>query len=155
MGRVMQVKYTAPNGIVYDSKEEYLYHQMLLGNEQVSCIHRQVRINIFPTLYMYVPKQLKTKVRYDKRTLMNGHSYKPDFIFFEGDKLVICDVKSSYTSKLREFRITAKGVLAKIVAHNKRRHGGEPYIIFREAIRVRKGVWKITDYPPSGARYEE
>lgn len=153
MGRVMQVKYTAPNGIVYDSREEYLYHQMLLDNEKVSCIHRQVRLNIFPTLYMSIPRQLKTKVRFDKRTLMNGHSYKPDFIFFEDDRLVICDVKSAYTSKLREFRITAKGVLAKIVAHNKKRHDGEPYMIFREAIRVRNGVWKITDYPPKGGRY--
>ena len=153
MGRVMQVKYTAPNGEVYDSREEWLYHQELLGDEDVSCIHRQVRITILPTLYMEVPKQLKTKIRYDKRLLINGHSYKPDFIFFEKDKLVVCDVKSSYTSKLREFRITAKGVVAKIVAHNKKRHGGEPYMVFREAIRVRKGVWKIIDYPPAGARY--
>lgn len=149
----MQVKYSAPNGTVYDSREEYLYHIMLLGNKDVSCIHRQVKLNIFPTLYMKVPKQLKTKVRYDKRLLVNGHSYKPDFIFFEKDKLVVCDVKSAYTSKLREFRITAKGVIAKIVAHNKKRHCGEPYVIFREAIRVRKNVWKIIDYPPDGASY--
>jgi len=148
--RVMQHKYSARDGTEYDSREEYLYHRMLLADKNVSCIHRQVKLNIFPSIYMRVPKQLKTKVRYDKRLMVSGHGYKPDFIFFEGGKLVVCDVKSKYTHGLREFRITAKGVINKIVAHNRKRHQGDPKMVFREAIHIKKNEWKIIDYPPDG-----
>ena len=80
--RVMQQKYIAPDGTVYDSKDEYLYHKIILTDKRVTCIHRQVKINIFPLLYMVLPKQLKTKIRYDKRVMVNGHSYKADFVFW-------------------------------------------------------------------------
>ena len=149
MVRVMQHKYTA-DGIEYDSREEYLYHKILLASSDVACIHRQIKLSIFSSIYMVVPKQLKTKTRYDKRLMISGHGYKPDFIFFEGDKIIVCDVKSKYTHSLREFRITAKGIVNKIIAHNKKRHGGKPVVIFREAIHVKKNVWKIVDYPPAG-----
>lgn len=151
--RVIQQKYIASDGTEYDSKDEYHYHQILLTDKRVSCIRRQVRINIFPTLYMKVPKQLKTKIRYDKRVLVIGHNYKADFVFWEDGRLIVCDVKSSYTHKLREFRITAKGCINKIVAHNKKRHNGEPYVVFRETIHIKKNEWKIIDYPPKGCTY--
>lgn len=61
--------------------------------------------------------------------MVSGHSYKPDFIFWEYGKLIVCDVKSKYTHFLREFRITAKGCISKIVAHNKKRHNGEPFVV--------------------------
>lgn len=152
MVRVMQHKYTSHDGTEYDSREEYLYHQMLLADGKVTCIHRQVRLNIFPSIFMVVPKQLKTKVKYDRRLMVRGHSYKPDFIFWDGEKIVVCDVKSKYTHSLREFRITAKGIIAKIVAHNKKRHPDSPVMIFREAIHIKKNEWKIIDYPPAGCR---
>ena len=151
--RVVQHKYTSKDGTEYDSKEEYLYHQILLADKRVSCIHRQVKLSIFKSLYMLVPKQLKTKVRYDKRLMVSGHRYKPDFIFREDGKLIVCDVKSKYTHSLREFRITAKGCINKIVAHNKKRHNGEPFVVFREAIHIKKNEWKIIDYPPDGNSY--
>ena len=153
MVRVMQHKYLARDGTEYDSREEYLYHQILLADKRVSCIHRQIKLSIFKSIYMLVPKQLKTKVRYDKRLMVSGHSYKPDFIFWEDGKLIVCDVKSKYTHSLREFRITAKGCISKIVAHNKKRHNGEPFVVFREAIHVKKNVWKLLDYPPKGCAY--
>lgn len=152
MVRVMQHKYTDRNGTEYDSREECLYHQILLADKRVSCIHRQVKLQIFKSIYMYVPRQLKTKVRYDRRLMVSGHSYKPDFIFWEDGKLVVCDVKSKYTHGLREFRITAKGIIAKIVAHNRKRHPGIPLMIFREAIHIKKDEWKIIDYPPDNCR---
>lgn len=151
--RVIQQKYIASDGTEYDSKDEYLYHQILLTDKRVSCIRRQVRINIFPTVYMKVPKQLKAKIRYDKRVMVNGHNYKADFVFWEDGRLVVCDVKSSYTHKLREFRITAKGVINKILSHNKKRHNGDPFVVFREAIHIKKNEWKIIDYPPKGCTY--
>lgn len=149
MVRVMQHKYSA-GGIEYDSREEYLYHQILLADKTVKYIHRQVKLNIFPSIFMRVPKQLKTKVRYDRRLMVSGHGYKPDFIFWEGDRLIVCDVKSKYTHSLREFRITAKGIINKIVVHNRKRHQGSPLMVFREAIHIKKNEWKIIDYPPSG-----
>ena len=91
--RVMQHKYLSPDGTEYDSREEYLYHRKLLQDEQVTCIHRQVKLNIHPSLYMIVPKQLKTKIKYNRRLMISGHNYKPDFIFWEGDRLIVCDVK--------------------------------------------------------------
>lgn len=151
----MQHKYLSPDGTEYDSREEYLYHRELLQDEQVTCIHRQVKLNIHPSLYMIVPKQLKTKIKYNRRLMISGHNYKPDFIFWEGDRLIVCDVKSDYTHSLREFRITAKGIINKIVAHNKKRHGGEPFVVFREAIHLKKDDWKIIDYPPSGCQYTD
>mgnify|MGYP002515436140 FL=1 len=150
MARVIQHKYLARDGTEYDSREECQYHQILLADKNVSCIHRQVKLNIFPSIYMRVPKQLKTKVRYDRRLMVSGHGYKPDFIFFEGDKIIVCDVKSNYTHTLREFRITAKGMISKIVAHNRKRHRGDPKMVFREAIHIKKNEWKIIDYPPDG-----
>lgn len=150
MVRVMQHGYTSPDGTEYDSREEYLYHMILLADDNVSCIHRQVRLSIFPPIHMTVPKQLMTKIRYDRRLMIGGHSYKPDFIFWENGKIIVCDVKSSYTHKLREFRITAKGMISKIVYHNKKRHNGQAVVIFREAIHIKKDEWKIVDYPPDG-----
>ena len=104
---------------------------------------------------MIVPKQLKTKIKYNRRLMISGHNYKPDFIFWEGDRLIVCDVKSDYTHSLREFRITAKGIINKIVAHNKKQHGGEPFVVFREAIHLKKDDWKIIDYPPIGCKYTD
>ena len=151
----MQHKYLSPDDTEYDSREEYLYHRKLLQDEQVTCIHRQVKLNIHPSLYMIVPKQLKTKIKYNRRLMISGHNYKPDFIFWEGDRLIVCDVKSDYTHSLREFRITAKGIINKIVAHNRKRHGGEPFVVFREAIHLKKDDWKIIDYPPTGCKYTD
>lgn len=149
MVRVIQHKYIA-DGVEYDSREEYLYHRILLASSDVSCIHRQVKLSIFQPIYMSVPKQLKTKIRYDRRLMISGHGYKSDFIFFENEKIIICDVKSKYTHSLREFRITAKGVIAKIVAHNRKRHDGKQVMVFREAIHIKKNEWKFVDYPPDG-----
>lgn len=153
MVRVARHKYTSKDGVEYDSREEYLYHLLLLSDKNVSCIHRQVRLNILPPIYMLVPRQLKTKVRIDKRLMVSGHNYTSDFIFFEGDKIVVCDVKSEYTRSLREYSITKKGVIEKIVTHNKKRHGWAAHVIFREAIHLRKNEWRIIDYPPDGAAY--
>lgn len=67
MPRIVQHKYTASDGAVYDSADEYRYHQILLASPDVSCIHRQVRLLIIPKVEMIVPKQLKTKIRYETR----------------------------------------------------------------------------------------
>lgn len=152
MPRVISKKYTAPDGSVYDSREEYQYLLILKADKRVSCIHRQVKMNIHPAIYMMVPKPSKRKQRYVTRTLVKAHTYKPDYIFWEGDRLIVCDVKSDYTRTLREFRITAKGVIAKIIEHNRKRHNGNAVVVFREAVSLGRGKWRIIDYPPEDCR---
>ncbi len=151
MARVIQKKFVSPEGVEYDSREEYKYHCVLLSDERVSCIHRQVKLTISSAIRMRIRKPLKKKVRYIERTLINAHCYKPDFIFWEDGRLVVCDVKSTYTRSLREFRITAKGVIAKIVAHNRKRHDGKSVMVFREAVSLGRDRWRIIDYPPVDA----
>ena len=143
-GRVGSKKYYAPDGNIYDSREEYLYLQTILDDP-----HRQVTITAIKPVWMLRPKQLKTKVKYERRSLLYGHNYTADFVYREGEKIVICDVKSLYTSKLREFSITTKAVVARLIAHNRKRHNGESVVIFRKAIKINKDEWKIVDYPPS------
>ena len=48
---------------------------------------------------------------------------------------------------------TRNSFISKIVAHNKKRHNGEPFVVFREAIHIKKNDWKIIDYPPDGNSY--
>ena len=148
-GRVGSKKYYAPDGNEYDSREEYLYLKTILDDPSISCIHRQVTITAINPIWIMKPKQLKTKVKYERRSLLYGHNYTADFVYREGEKIVICDVKSLYTSKLREFSITTKAVVARLIAHNRKRHNGEPFVIFRKAIKIKKNEWKIVDYPPS------
>lgn len=151
--RVTQRKYIAPDGTIYDSQDEYEYLKILWAEGKATNIHSQVEFCVFPKRYKVVPKQQKTKVRYDKRVLIPEHNYTADFVFFEDGRLIICDVKSKHTHKFREFRITVKGMITKILSHNKKRHNGEPYVVFREAIHIKKNEWNIIDYPPKGCTY--
>ena len=67
MGRVGSKKYNAPDGNEYDSREEYLYLQTILDDPGISCIHRQVTITAIKPVWILRPKQLKTKVKYERR----------------------------------------------------------------------------------------
>lgn len=138
------------DGLEFDSREELRYYQLLVDDSNVSCIHRQVRLCLIKPLYVLVSKALKTKIKWVRRSLVKGHYYTADFVFFEKDKLVICDVKSEYTASLREFSITMKNCIARIVAHNLKRHGGEAKVIFRKAIYKNSKTLRIVDYPADG-----
>lgn len=139
-------------GIEFDSREELRYYIFLVGDKDVSCIHRQVRLCLIKPLYVLVPKALKTKVKWIKRSLVKGHYYTADFVFFENGKLVICDVKSEYTSKLREFSITMKNCISLIAKHNLKRHHGESKVIFRKVIYKNSKTLRIVDYPSDGEK---
>ena len=67
-GRVGSKKYYAPDGNEYDSREEYLYLQAILDDPGISCIHRQVTITAIKPVWIMRPKQLKTKVKYERRS---------------------------------------------------------------------------------------
>lgn len=148
MVRIFQKK-VQYEGKTFDSKEEVTYYRLIKDDRTISCIHTQVRFNVIKAVYMMVPKQLKTKVKHVQRLLIGGHDYTSDFVYFEGNRLVICDVKSAYTSKLREFRITEKAFIARVIEHNRQRNNGQREIVFRVAIHD-KGRWVTKDYPPLG-----
>lgn len=59
-------------GLEFDSSEELRYYILLLDDKDVSCIHRQVRLCLIKPLYVLVPKALKTKVKWVKRSLVKG-----------------------------------------------------------------------------------
>lgn len=133
MVRVIQskVKY---DGMVFDSKEELGFYLELLNTPGVSCIHRQTQFTLIPKQEQMVIKHLKTKDKLVNRLLERPVQYHADFVYRLNDIIVICDVKSQYTASFREFPIIRKLMVRKIIKHNKKRHKGEPKMVFLEAI---------------------
>lgn len=133
MARVTQriVEY---DGMPFDSREELGFYKELLANPNVRHIHRQTHFVLVPRQEQTVVKHMKTKDKLVKKFLEYPVEYHADFTYRLGDTIVVCDVKSSYTAKFREFSIIRKLMVQKIIQHNKRRHGGEPKVAFLEAV---------------------
>ena len=133
MVRVTQSK-VEYEGMTFDSKEELGFYLELIADPDVSCVHRQTGFMLVPKQEQIVVKHLKTKDKLIKKLLEFPVMYHADFVYYKGDTLVICDVKSSYTHSFREFAIVRKLMVRKIIKHNKRRHNGDPNVVFLEAI---------------------
>ena len=128
-------KKTTYKGMVFASFVErdryvYLEHQQKMG--EISGLRRQVRFEIIPRLTKMVPKQLKTKIRYDEVVVESAAHYTSDFCYKEGDHYVMEDTKSIYgRTASRDFPLRKKLMVHKIYRHNARGHGRW---IFRESI---------------------
>ena len=133
MVRVIQSKVEC-DGMVFDSKEEFGFYVHLLGDPEVSCIRRQTQFLLIPKQEQMVVKHLKTKDKLVSRLLERPVQYHADFVYRKNGTIIICDVKSKYTASFREFSIIRKLMVQKIARHNKKRHGGEPMVVFLEAI---------------------
>lgn len=133
MVRVTQAK-VEYDGMTFDSKEELAFYLELLSDGSVSSIRRQAGFLLIPKQEQLVVKHLKTKDKLIRKTLEFPVMYHADFVYKKGDVLVVCDVKSKYTHSFREFSIVRKLMVRKILEHNKRRHGGDPKVVFLEAI---------------------
>lgn len=133
MARVTQTK-VEHDGMVFDSREEFGFYVHLLGDPGVSGIRRQTQFSLVPKQEQMVVKHLKTKDKLVSRLLERPVQYHADFVYRKKGTIVICDVKSKYTASFREFSIIRKLMVQKIIRHNKRRHGGEPKVVFLEAI---------------------
>ena len=79
-----------------------------------------------------VPKQLKTKVRYDTRVVEQDSRYTCDFFYKEDGKIIVEEFKSEQTSKLPDYVLRRKLMIKKIYKHNERK-GRTPWV-FREVI---------------------
>lgn len=136
------------DGMSFDSREEMKYYLMLKDDSSVSCIHRQVQLELVPKSEVSMIKHLKTKDKVIPKFLDHPITYKPDFIYLKDGVIFVVDVKSSFTHSFREFSIIRKLMLKKILEHNKKRHEGLARMVFREVIFGKGGSIKIVDKPP-------
>lgn len=131
-------------GIKFDSRVErdrYLYLREMQKRGEISGLRLQVRFLIIPKLTRLVPKQLKTKVRYDERTIELPAYYTCDFLYKEKGVYVCEDVKNAYSQEIRDYPLRRKLMMQKIEKHNKK---GRGQWIFRESVLHGKTL-KITD----------
>lgn len=131
-------------GIEFDSTVErsrfiYLEHQVKIG--EISQLHRQVSFEIIKKLTKIVPKQLKTKVKYEERVVEKSSHYTADFVYREGDVYVMEDIKNEYSQDIRDYPLRRKLMMWKIKKHNEK---GRGQWIFRESV-YSKGSLKIKD----------
>ena len=90
-------------GEVFDSKREFERYQELLLLERAGRIHdlhRQVRFELVPAYYEpYERRSEKTgKLLKDgQRCIEKAVNYYADFVYWEGDEMIVEDVKSEAT----------------------------------------------------------
>lgn len=121
-------------GIKFDStyeRDRYICLLHLQREGKISGLRLQQEFILIPQLTKLVPKQLKTKVRYDKRVVEQDSRYTCDFIYIENGVYVMEEFKSEMTSKLADYIIRRKLMVAKIYEHNKK---GRGQWLFREVV---------------------
>lgn len=133
------------DGIMFDStfeRDRYIVLRDMERNGEIECLRLQTGFTIIPRVTTIVPKQLKTKVRYDERVVEMETDYHCDFCYKENGYYVIEEDKSHITAKVRDYPLRRKLMIQKIAEHNAK---GRGQWLFREAIYYRKGKVKITD----------
>lgn len=142
---------TEYRGEFFDSKQELTRYIELKAAEargEVGQIHRQVRFLIIPQVYGWKEIRLKTKTKTVRYTKELPAYYTADFVYREGRSIVIEDVKSPYTARLKDYVLRRKLMVAKITRHNIRaawRLDERQPFVFREA-EVRKNKTITKDY---------
>lgn len=132
-------------GIQFDSKYEmqrYLYLLDLQKQGKISQLRRQQKFILIKKIVKLVPKQLKTKVRWDKRVVELESAYHNDFCYIEDSKYITEEFKSQMTSKLPDYILRRKLMVQKIYEHNQKGHG---QWVFREVVYYNKNKTIITD----------
>ena len=122
-------------GVKYDSTHERdrLIHLEHLQKEgKISGLRTQVEFLILTQTTKLVPVQLKTKVRYDKKVVEQDARYTCDFVYREGDHIVMEEFKSERTAKLPDYILRRKLMMKKIYKHNENKN--KTRWIFREVI---------------------
>lgn len=133
-------------GMTFDSRQEMERYIELRCKEirgEVGQIHRQVRFTIIPSVWGWKTRRLKTKVKNVRYLRERAAYYTADFVYREGDRIIIEDVKSAYTAQLKDYVLRRKLMVQIIERHNKGRWGSAEFV-FREA-EVTKGETKTRD----------
>lgn len=121
-------------GIEFDStveRQRYQYLEYMQQTGGISNLHRQWSFEIIPRVTKLVPKELKTKVRYDERVVEMAAYYTCDFMYIENGKYIMEDVKNDYSQDIRDYPLRRKLMIQKIVSHKAKNHGRW---VFRESV---------------------
>lgn len=133
------------HGIVFDSiyeRDRYIYLESLQKEGKISNLRRQVKFVLIPKTTRFVPKQLKTKVKYIERCVELEAAYRNDFCYIENGNYISEEFKSAMTCKLPDYVLRRKLMVRKIEEHNRKEHG---QWIFREVVYFNKRKTIITD----------
>lgn len=120
-------------GMTFDSRKElkrFLYLQFQEKKGVISQLRRQVKFQIIPPMYVSrtFVRAKTTEVRY---VLVDRAAYYTcDFLYRENGKIIIEDVKSAETAKLKDYVLRRKLMIRIIYKHNERR--GHDTFEFRE-----------------------
>lgn len=98
-------------GRVFDStkeKDRFIYLSSLQDNNVISNLQCQVPYLLLPKAHYLKEKQLKTKVRYDKRQLYDEVTYVADFVYDYNGHRIVEDVKGSKKMVLPDFKLKQK-----------------------------------------------
>lgn len=132
--------------ITFDSRYErdrYIYLSHLQKQGKISGLRLQQGFKIIKKVIKLVPRQLKTKVRYDERVVEQEARYHCDFLYKEDEKIIVEEFKSKMTAELPDYILRRKLMVNKIYDHNERQ--GRTQWVFREVVYERKGKITITD----------
>lgn len=133
------------NGIKFDStyeRDRYIYLCHLQKQGKISCLRLQTPFLLIKKTIKLIPRQLKTKVRWDKRVVEHEAGYHNDFTYIENGVYVCEEFKSEYTSVLADYILRRKLMIKKIYEHNEK---GRSKWIFREVVYYNKNKTIITD----------
>lgn len=132
-------------GIEFDStyeRDRYIYLCQLQKEGKISGLRRQVRFILIPKTTKIVPKQLKTKVKYEERCVELASVYHNDFLYIEDGKYITEEFKSQMTSTLPDYVLRRKLMVKKIYEHNAK---GRSQWVFREVVYYNKNKTIIED----------
>lgn len=107
------IKVTTSDGITHDSQKEanrWCELKLLERAGKITDLSRQVAFELIPAQYESVPRVSKSgKQLKDKQVLIEKSvKYIADFVYREGGKLVVEDVKSPATAKKESYIIKRK-----------------------------------------------
>lgn len=131
-------------GQTFDSKEELKAYLMLKDMErrgEISQLHRQVSFEIIPQLLKKRILHLKTKDKTEWVVAVRQKVYTCDFLYREGDRIVILEVKNFFTKQARDYPLRRDLMARKIVLHNDKRHCET--FTFKEYTQEKNGKYKI------------
>lgn len=120
-------------GMTFDSRKELKRYLCLKDMERrgaISQLRRQVRFEIIPPLYVTETRRRTRETEIRMRLADGAAHYTCDFLYREGAKIIIEDVKSAATARLADYRLRRKLMLRLLARHNDRR--GRDTFEFRE-----------------------
>lgn len=122
-------------GITFDSRYErdrFIYLSHLQKQGKISNLRLQQGFKIIKKVIKLIPKQLKTKVRYDEKVVEKEARYHCDFLYKEDGKIIVEEFKSKMTAELPDYILRRKLMVNKIYDHNERQ--GRTQWVFREVV---------------------